>query len=174
MELESCGFLHLTTTDLNVLQWVSPTNSVRKVSLHGFRKQVPSLTVWHHGLGRQVPPLTVLESFELLEELSIESNCFENHAGSLEALSLTLLLMSLKKVQVKVLNFDKTEIALLGCLFRSAPVLETMILTLPRCSQYTHEQSFLRQLLALKRPCESSVYIAEKHENYCKRCLIPS
>jgi hypothetical protein len=76
----------------------------------------------------------------------------------------------LKGLSTKVSNFDKKEIALLGCLFKSAPLLQTMTLTLPRCSQYTHEQSFLKQLLGLKRPCEASVYIAEKYEDYCQRC----
>jgi len=90
----------------------------------------------------------------------------QKHAVGVEAVSLK----SLKKVYVKVSNFDKKEIALLGCLFRSAPSLQTMTLTLPRCSQFIHEQSFLKQLLALKRPREASVYIAEKHEDYCQRC----
>ena len=84
--------------------------------------------------------------------------------------SLTLSLKVLKKVHVNVSNFYKEEIDLLGCLFRSTPSLQTMTLTLPRCSQYIHELGFLKQLLGLKIFSESNVIIAEKYEGNCEKC----
>jgi hypothetical protein len=63
LELKSCGSLHLSTTELNVLKGLSTTNSLKKVSLHGFCRQVASLAI--------------LESFVSLEELSIESKWFK-------------------------------------------------------------------------------------------------
>jgi hypothetical protein len=103
-------------TGLRNVKIFAVTNSLKKVSLHGFCRQVASLAV--------------LESFVSLEELSIESkwfkvsNCLafsiyvkvikhhnfiyreiyhtkfglQNHATSMEASSLTLSLKSLKKV----------------------------------------------------------------------------
>jgi hypothetical protein len=83
----------------------------------------------------------------------------QNHTTSMEASNMTLSLKRLKKVHVKVSNFGKREIALLGFLFK------TTTITLPRHFQYSHKQSFLRQLLCLKRLCEASVYIVEKYED---------
>jgi len=50
-------------TKLDVFKGFSVTKSLKKVSLHG--------------LGRQMPSLIVLESLASLEEISIEIKCFK-------------------------------------------------------------------------------------------------
>jgi hypothetical protein len=91
--------------------------------------------------------------------------------------SLTLPLMTnLKKVRIRVSGLDEEEIAVLGCLLRNAPSLQTMTLTLPICSKYIHEQSFLKQLFALNRSSGQAtvVIITSNHGDECKRCLASS
>eukprot|EP00253_Pinus_taeda_P035130 PITA_35130 len=160
LELNSCEDLHFSTTELHVLECLSNRNSLRKITLSRLSTHVPSLTV--------------LGSFSNLEELSIKSNSFE--ARSPVTGSLTLPLMAnLKKVLIRVSGFDEEEIALIGCLLRNAPSLQTMTLTLPICSEYVHEQSFLKQLLALSRSSgQATVLITTNQRDNCKRCLASS
>ena len=87
-----------------------------------------------------------------------------------EAASLNLPLQCLKKVHVKVSKFEEEKIALLGFLLRSSPVLQTMTLALPACSEHIHELRFLQQVLGLKRSSrEASVFVSEKH-GVCSGC----
>jgi hypothetical protein len=127
----------------------------------------------------KVLSIEVLGRFFNLEELSIESEWFkvsnshafsfditiilsyrkichtqfgwQNQAESVEVSRLTLPLKILKKVHVRVSTFGREEIDLLGCLLRSTPSLQTITLTLPRCSQYIHELSFLNNCWNVNR-----------------------
>lgn len=154
MKLNSCAALHFYTNNDFALWCISATDSLRKIKLFGSSMLVISLTA--------------LNSFHYLEELIIES--MDKVAGS-DAANLILRLDNLKKVHVRVSRFNGDEIALLGCLLRSAPSLQTMTLTLPSCPQYIHEQRFLKQLLGLERSsAKASLIITEDHSEYCEGC----
>jgi len=72
---------------------------------------------------------------------------------------------------VKVSGFNKAEIALLGCLLRSAPLMQTMTLYLPVCPRFIHDKIFLKQLLGLNRSSpKAAVLIIEKHGERCGLC----
>jgi len=154
LELNSRRDVHLSTTEHKVfqgLEGLSTISSLKKITIHEFSEPLPPL---------------MLGNFSYLEELCIESKCFKEA----EAISLILPLENLKNVHVNVSEFEEEKISLIGCLLRSAPLLQTMTLTLPDCFQYVHELNFLQQLLGLKRSSgEASVFVTEKNGE-CSKC----
>lgn len=89
--------------------------------------------------------------------------------------SLTLPLMTnLKNARIMVSGLDE-EIALIGCLLRNAPSLQTMTVTLPTCSGYVHQQSFLEQIFRLNRSSgQATVHITANGWDMCKTCVASS
>eukprot|EP00253_Pinus_taeda_P035224 PITA_35224 len=114
LELNSCRELHFSTTELHVLKDLSNKSSVKKITLRGLSTHVPSLAVLSH--------------FSNLEDLSLESDSFEGANPATGSLTLPLM-TNLKNVRIRLSGSDE-EIALIGCLLRNAPSLQTMTVTL--------------------------------------------
>jgi len=210
LELNSCGPLHLSTTQIQLLEGVSNRNLLRKLTLRRFRRYLSSLTVLNsfsnleelsienispsedlfsishleglsfeellqEGVSFFTPEEHSMEvnSFSNLEDPSMESKHLKKQVTNLVASSSTLSLKEVKKVSFRVSRFNGEEIALLSSLLRSAPLLQKMTVSLPRCSQYIYVQSFVKHLVGLKRLYgEVSINIIEKHDEDCRdACL---
>lgn len=145
LELNSCRVLHLSATELHVLEGLSSRNLLRKITLFGLSTRVPSLTV----LGR----------FPNLEKLCIGIKSCEAASSAAGCSS------------IPQMTKFKEEIAPLGCLLKNSPSLQTMTPTLPLCTEYIHEQSFFKRLLGSNRSSgQASLLITAKHGEKRKRC----
>ncbi|KAH9320090.1 hypothetical protein KI387_021859 [Taxus chinensis] len=130
-----------------------------QLSVFSKMKQVRKLKLLDVIPGKGQPFITILSGFLDIEELSIDSDCFQDTATGEVAQTLSLPLEKLKNVVIDVSGFGEKEIAMIGCLLRSASSLQTMTLILPECLKGIHDRNFANQVLDLKRSS------AEKHGN---------
>ncbi|KAH9296053.1 hypothetical protein KI387_039641, partial [Taxus chinensis] len=73
----------------------------------------------------------ILNSFPSLEDLSMDTYCFQDTVNGNKVSILTMPLEKLKKVHMCISVFGEKDLHLVGCILKNSPLLETMKFFLP-------------------------------------------